>query len=263
VCEKKIYFGAGGAGKNYILNTGEYPDFFLDNDVEKWGEDVLGVTVLDPNALTNMDDVKVYMTSWDSSSILKQVRSLGVDESSIIYPPKHFFGCHPFMSDFARTTTAERLYGFMTELGEEGPVVSLFGTALGFVRDGDFIKWDTDVDLVAHTSTRKKILFWLKERNIFFKKNEAKVEFSFDLGKEVSVPVSVEFYSPENSFFEPEFGPGWKFPVGMFFGCERKLIHGFELNVPSPAEKYLDIVYGPGWAVPNKEFSNDDYMSSN
>ena len=48
-----IFFGAAGAGKAYSEHTSITPDYYIDNDKEKWGFKLNGVEIKSPNFLTN------------------------------------------------------------------------------------------------------------------------------------------------------------------------------------------------------------------
>ena len=50
---KKIFnfFGAQGTGAAYMKHTNTKPDYFVDNDKNKWEKDINGVIIKPPNFL--------------------------------------------------------------------------------------------------------------------------------------------------------------------------------------------------------------------
>ena len=143
-----FYFGAAGAGEAYCEHSGELPDYFIDNDKNKWGGSLLGKKILEPDFLKKANVKKVVITSGYLKSIFPQLLQIGVPESKIVIPRKSWLGKHPFKTLKARVESARILSDFMN-YNENFYITAVGGTALGFARDNDFILWDFDIDLFA------------------------------------------------------------------------------------------------------------------
>jgi len=131
-----------------------------------------------------------------------------------------------------------------------------WGTLLGLYRDGDFIIWDTDIDVTCHWKDRDTIINKveprLRELGCFIPKEEVcfpedrwyirdKEKIELNLVKPVG---NMYVYSPERSQL----------------GCPKEFIDtldfitikGFQIPIPSHTEEYLKKSYGETWKTPLK-----------
>jgi len=80
--KKLVLFGAGMIGiKTLVLNLKGYrPEYFCDNDHNKWGKDILGIPIYSPNKLCEEDKDKlaVLITSGNITDIGIQLLSMGL-----------------------------------------------------------------------------------------------------------------------------------------------------------------------------------------
>lgn len=258
-----IFFGAGGAGTNFAINSGIVPDFYTDNNDKIWGRKVNEVPVISPGEVVKMKIFKIYITSGATSQILNQLIAFGVDKKRIKIPSKSLFGTYPFSSSGNRCAASKKISEFISRFSRNGPIVAIFGTALGFHRDKDFIAWDFDIDLLSPSSSRELITDWVKAEGCLTLDNESKICFVLKINSDTSVPVSVDFYDDGKPKWECRtIPPGWDFPVELFKECKKVKVNGYWMNIPNPPQYYLGLVYGNNWSTPDKEFTNSDYKTN-
>jgi len=259
-----VYFGAAGSGRAYCQHTGQNPDFFVDNDKNKWGTHVNEIEVKSPDVLVATPIERIVITSGYIKDILPQILSMGIGRDKIQVPPKSLLGFHIFTQKNTRIQTAGKLHEINTALGSQWCVVGVGGTALGFVRDHDFIHWDNDIDLFAPIQAKPQLLDILdrlgyspeEESGAFMKSIKATVF----LGKGIEIPLAIDFFDAEaDTFIDKYEDYSWEWPTRMFTQCAKIEVHGKPMNVPNPPEEYLGRVFGSSWSKPNPQFGHSDY----
>ena len=258
--KKIIYFGAAGSGLAYCQHTKTHPDFFVDNDSNKWGTFVDGVEVKRPSVLTSIPVEKVVITSGYEKDIFPQILSLGIDKDKIHRPAKSLIGFHVFDDESNRMQAAEKLFQIMSELNDKCKVVSVGGTALGFARDGDFILWDSDIDLFAPIQSKLEVFRLIENLGYAPEYEYDSIKAAMVLDNGTEVPFSIDFFDASSDTFIDVFeNYHWKWPTTMFTECSEIEIHGKKINIPSRIDHYLSNVYGESWSIPNPEFGYSDY----
>ena len=157
----KIYFGAGGSAIAYCSHTNSKPDFFADNDQQKWGKKLLGKEILSPKKLEKIDKNQVtaiVITTSYLKDVLPQIKNFDFDAHIIEIPPKSLLGLHPFKDLGNRIETANTLGNFIAECPQKKILIG-GGACLGICRENDFIKWDIDIDLFASLELYAKVYF--------------------------------------------------------------------------------------------------------
>lgn len=84
---KAFIFGTGTTGKSLISKVSKQYQVmgFFDNDVSKWGGDIEGFPIYNPNLLVEMDyDVVIIASFTGLAPITKQLMDLGVRRENII-----------------------------------------------------------------------------------------------------------------------------------------------------------------------------------
>ncbi len=258
--KKVIYFGAAGSGKSYCKHTQTLPDLFVDNDKEKWGKKIKNIEIKDPTIIKSIEIEYIVITSDSIESILPQILSYGIPREKIKVPPKAMIGEHPFEKENNRIESARILYE-LNQTFSKSKIITVGGTALGFARNRDFIKWDSDIDLFAPLKIKNLILDYLKEKRYKpFIESEKCIKGEFQLPTKDIIPFAIDLFDSDLQEYIDVYGNhSWKWPTKMFINCSNVFIHGFEMNIPNPIDKYLLGIYGKDWAKPRPDFSYFDY----
>lgn len=166
---------------------------------------------------------------------------------------------------------------YIMEISEkEGwDVMPIFGTLLGFIREGDFIKHDNDIDLVVAPGHDPKQMAQILVEKYGLKFDQALsyhgqvTEFSVE-----HHGISIDFF-----FFEEE---GNKTRVSAYFWNSNEPytdarqnnvqfvyhpkieafkyidIKGISVKVPTNSEEFLYCEYGKGWNIPDPNYVDND-----
>lgn len=260
---KIIYFGAAGAGLHYCKNSGNMPDFFVDNDKKKHGDSINGIEIKNPDSLLSENIKKIVITSGYVSQILPQLLDMGINNEVIEIPPKSSLGKHIFEKIENRIIAADKLYQIMQELDKNHKIIAVGGTALGFARDSDFIKWDIDIDLFAPENSKKEVFMLMEQLNYTPNYEGNSLNANLDLNNGVQIPISFDFFDSDSLTFVDKFEEyEWIWPTEMFTNCKKIKIHEKLLNIPNSIDRYLTGVYGKSWKTPKSDFSYKDYSKS-
>ena len=134
-------------------------------------------------------------------------------------------------------------------------VVCAGGTALGLVREGNFIRWDSDFDLFAAQSHFHSLMSYLQRKGCNPYKENASIKAEFKCSDEVVIPFSLDFFDDTQEFYTDRYEDHqWIWPINMFVDSKVLSIFGFPINVPNPPEKYLSGIYGSDWQTPRPDF---------
>jgi predicted nucleotidyltransferase len=257
-----IFFGAAGAGNSFAKHTSTIPDYYIDNDKDKWGQKLNGVKIKPPSCLTS-DFIcqinKIIITTGYVKSVLPQLIKMGIPRNIIEIPPKALLAPNPFISERNKIESTKFL-DILINTDHKMHVVVGGGTALGFYRDADFIKWDTDIDLFASNKSIEKLIVLIKNLGCSHYIENDEIKAVYTLSNNDSLPFSIKLFNPEEKTYIDVFeNYTWKWPTEMFLNSKTVNIHGYKLKLPNPPEKYLEGVYGKSWRIPNPEFSYDNY----
>ncbi len=124
------------------------------------------------------------------------------------------------------------------------PHFLIYGTCLGFYRDGGFIEWDNDIDTRA-TCNKAKWLELIKKLGEKGIKQTGAAGWSFNrndlyLSIERSEKIGVVIHDD-----------GKEWPVIPIYSFDTVTYRGRKYNVPYPVEEYLKGRYGEDWKIPN------------
>jgi len=143
-----------------------------------------------------------------------------------------------------------------------------FGTLLGAIREGDFIKHDLDVDIAM------KLCDYSKDVDKAMIKAGFKKTFQFEIsmGKK-GLEQSYEYNGAKIDIFYYQFEKEkmWTYifdgegvshdhlrPIAQYFpnnGFDRLIFKDMEFSIPKNPEKYLAFHYGDDFLIPNKNFN--------
>lgn len=148
-------------------------------------------------------------------------------------------------------------------------IIPIFGTLLGFVREGDFIKHDNDIDLAVAPGIDPKVLAKILVEKYGFefdqalayhgevtefsvKYNGLGVDFFFMKDFETELRVAVYSWNKEEAYTDArQNNVKWvKHPLISDYRLVN--IRGISVKIPQNAEDLLYYEYGEDWRIPRK-----------
>ena len=140
----------------------------------------------------------------------------------------------------------------------------VYGTALGFYRDGDFIPWDDDIDIHVLSSEFVPVFYDFRDfliqndfvvravhrgkgskMSLFYKGIKLQIQGIYDFEKDTSMVQTKLFQYPKR-FYE-------NYEVLNYKGEAFKL--------PGPKDEYLTFCYNKDWNTPQNIPDWKDYMN--
>lgn len=140
-------------------------------------------------------------------------------------------------------------------LGTEGFLT--FGTALGFVRDGGYIKGDWDIDVGIHREYFSQFYDAMIEQGFSspnMKRDSGKLYIDALLWNiEIVSPGSHIKFIKYNIVLDVWLGLHLVSVAEFIESFDKVTYEGHEYNVPHPVEEYLKYRYGDNWRIPEKK----------
>ena len=136
------------------------------------------------------------------------------------------------------------------------------GTLLGAAREGDYIKWDWDVDLALLTEEimpRRESFESLLQSGGFkiLRKNRSYENLKYVAEKYNAEYEFLAWHKRGNMRCRRIF----KRPARFFENPGTIKLRGEEYPCPTPLEEYLEFVYGD-WRTPKKSLNKEEYFSN-
>lgn len=132
-----------------------------------------------------------------------------------------------------------------------------YGTLLGLVRDGGFIKHDDDVDVCFLADENGLEASWQEFRRV--------VSMLKAKGERISVRGSQFHWHRAGSVLDVfmawtegsdlyMYNAGGKFSRNQIYPLRQREFEGRSVLVPNDAEALLELIYGPSWTIPDPMF---------
>lgn len=106
------------------------------------------------------------------------------------------------------------------------------GTCLGFVREGGYLEYDNDMDLVLHATLEE----WKKMEKILLERGFIYSHSSRLSKNRIMIDVGCDWGDDERPYAYTVF--------------DTVMYIGVKFNVPHPVEEYLVETYGEDWRIP-------------
>lgn len=126
----------------------------------------------------------------------------------------------------------------------------IYGTCLGFYRDGGFIIGDSDIDLRVMCDKKKwkELVTLMGSRGLVQSGKPQGWEFSF----KNTISVNIERSEKLGSIV---FDNGEEYPVmPLYEELDEVEYNGRTYNLPHPVEEYLEKRYGKDWKIPDLDW---------
>ncbi len=152
-------------------------------------------------------------------------------------------------------------------------VIDLFvcyGTLLGIYRDGNFIEYDDDMDMLIILENKinvddvaNKLVKELEKKELkvhVAKTNKEKIPFIqvFDKDHKVWTDIFIGFIEKDEVSLPMQNVNYYNIPKNLLFPCQQFEFGGFSLNVPNNIPEFLEYRYGKNWEIPDRYFRNSE-----
>jgi len=133
----------------------------------------------------------------------------------------------------------------------------IFGTALGAIRENDFLEHDIDIDIGIFIKDKDKLTYaidTLIKEKIFTILKISNSEESITLVYK-NIIIDIGFFKLEKNYYIYNDFYENRFPRKFLDKLEKIILFDKEFFVPSPAHEYLVHQYGKNWQTPIQEWN--------
>lgn len=158
---------------------------------------------------------------------------------------------------------------------ENWDVMPIFGTLLGFIREGDFIKHDNDIDLAVAPGYDPKVMAKILVEKYGFKFGQAlsyhgkvtefsiehnglSIDFFFFENCEDKIRVSAYFWKSTEAYTDPRQNNVQYVYHPRIESFKYIDIKGVKVKVPTNSEDFLYYEYGKSWNIPDPSYVDND-----
>ena len=135
------------------------------------------------------------------------------------------------------------------------PFVLIFGGLLGLVRENNFIKYDTDIDVACFNEFVRRDHWKMKDIKDDLINKGFKVVGNDECYLHIDFFIrngeKIEIWWFDKIDEEWIFGETVRYPSCYFDKLEEKSFLGTIFKVPSNPEKFIELTYGKSWKTPN------------
>lgn len=281
--KKIILFGSGRGGENFIeyYSSGEIIAI-ADNDPSKWDKKLLGYQIINPQDILKLEFDEIVITSqWIDSIKHQLIEELKISREKVIVNPKNLLKATADSQPFSHPKTLEvaqkTLINLTKFLDEQGiKAIADSGTALGIYREGEFLRWDDDIDLAIDTKDFEQVVQLAEQiKKILPKKYNAQWKLEILNLNDEDVCLSIFLKSPNSELVEFDLGLQKRrikdgkshllSSAGMFDAPAHHFQNQVKVNyhngfvyLPDDIEGFLTFMYG-NWREPQKNTSFKDY----
>lgn len=154
-------------------------------------------------------------------------------------------------------TQLSELYTFiMSKLGHFDFIL-FYGSLLGFIREGDFIENDDDIDVLLPFKDREKFLYTVKRLNLKITVEELTIVQIYvdNLGH-----FDVYFYENRGLDILLRWDGNLLYLKNDIWPLKKVIFKNYKINIPFNSEKLLNEIYGNNWRIP---LHKDEYDWNN
>ena len=133
------------------------------------------------------------------------------------------------------------------------PLILIFGTLLGAIRENDFITYDNDIDLAAFFSDKDYILKVIKGQLPSFEIQDVPFKFDINLVRD-GEKIELWLFEPsgDNYVYDPLRCKGITYHKSFFDNPGIRHFKGYDVSIPNMPVEFLKLTYGNDWNIPNQ-----------